>query len=317
MSIATQLSVRQLRAFVSVYRLRKLSDAASALSVTPAAISVLIRQIEDNTGLTMFDRTTRALQPTKAAHEAIGIAERILRDIDLLGSRLEDLNARRQGRVAVAVTPAISLALLPPVVRAFKALHPGVQFVLDDCSPNEFVSRILSGHVDLAIGTTDSRVSGLDQRTLLRDELCVICAEDHPLARLAEVPWRALDGVPLIAGEPGYGVRRLLDATAARAGIHLNVTNEVRFHTSVMWMVACGQGVAVFPRGMVQQGGQAGLASRPLVAPRVTRDISLITRSAISLSPAAQSFEEVLLAHVAQLRGEGHGLPLKEAKAAG
>src|SRR6187549_823438 len=94
-------TVRQLRAFVAVYQLRKLSAAAEQLFVTQSAISVLVRQMEEGLGARLFDRTTRSLQPTQAAAEAIVVAERILRDVESLGAGLRDLTQLRRGRVSL------------------------------------------------------------------------------------------------------------------------------------------------------------------------------------------------------------------------
>src|SRR4051794_17220392 len=141
-------TIRQLRAFLAVYQLRKLSAAAERLFVTQSAVSVLIRQIEEGLGARLFDRTTRSLQPTQAAQEAVVVAERILRDIDALGSGLHDLTGLRRGRVCIAVTPTLAEILLPDVISRFVADHPQIRVVIDDCAPDQFASRVTGEHVD-------------------------------------------------------------------------------------------------------------------------------------------------------------------------
>ena len=111
--------MKQLRAFSAVYELCKLTAAAERLSVTQSAISVLLRQLEDGLGCRLFDRTTRSLKPTRAADEAIFVAERILRDLDALGTGLQDLSAPHRGRVSVAVTPTLAEIVLPAALRQF------------------------------------------------------------------------------------------------------------------------------------------------------------------------------------------------------
>src|SRR3954454_11844178 len=137
-------SVRQLRAFRAVYLLRKLSAAAEQLAITQSAVSVLIQQLEEGLGTRLFDRTTRSLRPTAAGTEALATVERILRDLDSLGAGLRDLGTLRRGRVSIAITPTLGEILLPPVVTAFAQQHPGIQVVVDDCSPDQFVARIVA-----------------------------------------------------------------------------------------------------------------------------------------------------------------------------
>ena len=176
-------TLRQLRAFRAVYQLRKVSAAAEQLSITQSAVSVLIRQLEEGLGTRLFDRTTRSLRPTPAAAEAVVVAERILRDVDSLGAGLRDLAALRRGRVSLAVTPTLGEILLPPVLRRFGKLHPQVRVVIDDCSPDQFVSRVVGEHVDLGLGTPERAAADVDTGKLLGDHLALVCRQDHPLAR--------------------------------------------------------------------------------------------------------------------------------------
>jgi DNA-binding transcriptional LysR family regulator len=301
----SHIGVKQLRAFVAVYRLRKLSAAAEQLSVTQSAVSLLIRQFESDLGVRLFDRTTRSLEPTQAAHEAIELAERILQDIALLGSNFHDLGALRQGKVHLAATPAISMALLPAAVQAFVAQFPQVQVVLDDCAPNQFVSHIVSDLVEFGIGTPDGPAGGLDVSSLIDDHLCLLCRADHPLAELDEVPWRCLHEVPMIAGTPGYGVRRMTDAAAAQAGVRLRIVNEVSYLSSALWMVASGLGVAIFPSALATLSRDPLTVVRPLCEPRVMRSISVVTRQGRSLSPACECFVRMLMQDLRQRRVAG------------
>lgn len=297
-------TVRQLRAFAAVYQLRKLSAAAEQLFITQSAISVMVRQMEEGLGARLFDRTTRSLQPTQAAREAIVVAERILRDVDSLGAGLRDLGGLRRGRLSLAVTPTLGEILLPRVLTRFAAEHPGIQVLVDDCAPDQFVSRVVGEHVDFGIGTPERAAAGVDTLTLLRDHLSLVCAADHPLARLKQVRWAQLAGHPVITVRPGYGIRPLIDSTAARAGVRLDVVNEVSFLSTALWMSACGLGASIMPSAYATLSADPLRVVRPLSAPRVSRDIMLVTRRGRSLSPAAQGFVEVMRAEMGALAAQ-------------
>lgn len=299
---ASRLGVRQLRAFAAVYRLGKVGDAARQLSVTPSAVSLLVRQTEADLGLRLFDRHARALVPTQAAHDTIGRVERILSELDQLGRGLRGLRERSIGRVHLAVTPAVGMVLLPEAVRRFVAAYPGVQLVLDDCAPNQFVSRVVSGRVDFGIGTPESPAVGVETTLLVQDHLCAVLPATHALAAQPRLRWAQLAGQPVIAGTPGYGVRRMTDAAAAQAGVDLLVVNEVNFLASALWMVESGLGIAIFPAALTASAKHPQLAVRPLIAPRVTRPISIVTRQGSTLSPASETFVEVLRATLRQAR---------------
>ncbi len=296
-------SLGQLRAFHAVYQLRKLRAAAEQLSLTQSAISVLIRQLEQGLGTRLFDRTTRSLQPTAAAVEAVVVAERILRDVDSLGSGLRELSALRRGRIRIGVTPTLAEILLPPVVRAFTAQHAGVQVVVDDCAPEQFVSRVLGEHVDFGIGAPERAAADVDTSRLMADHLALVCRHDHPLAGRKRLRWADLAGVPVTTVRPGYGIRPLIDGAAATAGVQLDVVNEVSFLSTALWMTEAGHAASIMPSAYAApSAGRRGLRVLRLAQPVVSRDIHIVTRRGRSLSPAAEAFVDLLRAALTRAR---------------
>ncbi|EYC51287.1 LysR family transcriptional regulator [Hylemonella gracilis str. Niagara R] len=295
-------TIRQLRAFKAVYQLRKLGAAAEQLSLTQSAVSVLIRQLEEGLGARLFDRTTRSLQPTQAGQDAIQVAERILRDVDTLGSSFMDLRAHQRGRVCIAITPTLAGMLLPEVIRTFSLRYPHVQTLVDDVSPEQFVSRVVGEHVDFGIGTPERAGGEIVQQPLMRDTLCLVCAVGHPLAQLKQVRWADLDGQPLITARPGYGVRQLVETSAARAGVRLNVVGEVSFQSTALWLARSGQAVALVPTAYARCLAQPDLLIKPLRQPVVSRDVYLVCKRGRSLSLACESFIQVLREELASGR---------------
>ncbi|MBD1546009.1 LysR family transcriptional regulator [Roseibium aggregatum] len=296
MHIETRLTLKQLRAFVAVYRLGKLADAADELGVSLSAVSALIRQIEETLNTRLFDRSTRTLAPTRAADEAFGIAERILQDVVTLGSNFRDLSEGSRGRVHLAATPATAATLLPGTARRFARRYGNIQLVLDDCAPSQFLPHIVSERVEMGIGTPAPAGAGCDNRLILSDALQVVCAEDHPFAVRDEVPWRDLADVQLITFRGGpYGVRDLVDRTLMHVGAQPDVAHEVGFLETAAWMAASGLGVAILPAALAATHRHQGLATRPLVAPEVSRSIALVTKKGRSLSPACKLFVDMVV----------------------
>lgn len=295
-------TIRHLRAFRAVYQLRKLSAAAEQLSVTQSAISVLLRQLEEGLGTRLFDRTTRSLRPTLAAGEAIVVAERILRDVESLGSGLRDLSELRRGRVSIATTPTLGEIFLPRIVQRFAKLYPEIRVAIDDCAPDQFVARIVGEHVDLGIGTPEGAAADVDTEKLMDDKLALVCRKDHPLAALVRPRWADLKGVPVITVRPGYGIRPLIDSAAAQAGVQLDVVNEVAFLSTALWMTQAGSGASVMPSAYASASAHKNLAVHTLRLPVVSRDISLVTKRGRSLSAAAEALVAVIKAELAEAR---------------
>lgn len=287
-------NLKQLKAFVAVYQTRKFSLAAERLFLTHSAVSVMVRQLEDEIGQKLFDRTTRTLRPTPAGDELYPIAERVLRDLAAIGQHFTRFSAASTGIVRLAVTPALAVSLVPWAVRELMTSHPGVQVVVEDCGPDQFVERINSDTVDFGLGTPELVTSDLECEALIKDQLCIVCAASHELAREEKVRWVDLDGQPIIAVKAGYGIRRSIDAAAAEAGVSLRFAHEVSFLTTALAFAAEGLGVAILPSSLVPITRYPHLVARRLSAPTVTRDVSIVRKQGTTLSPASAAFIALL-----------------------
>jgi DNA-binding transcriptional LysR family regulator len=134
----------------------------------------------------------------------------------------------------------------------------------------------------------------VQMQRLMGDQLSVVLRKDDPMAARKSVRWKDLDGVPIATVRPGFGVRPLIDHSAAQAGIRLNVAREVSLLSTALWMTACGMGPSVMPAAYVRYSRDPDLVTRPLTGPRVSRDIYVLVKEGRSLSPAAQRFVDVL-----------------------
>lgn len=287
-------TLKQLRAFLLVHQLRQLSAAAPKLFVTQSAVSMLIRQLEEGLETRLFDRTTRSLHPTAAANLMVPLAERILRDVDSLSTGFRELSTMERGRVCVAITPTLASILLPTAIQHFAEHFPQVHVVIDDCAPDQFISRILSERVDFGIGTPELPGAEVDTQTLLRDHLALVCQAHHPLAKLRRVRWVDLALHPVITVRPGYGIRLLIDTTAARAGVTLKVLDEVSFLSTALMLTSSGMGPSIMPSDYARAASDPSLVVKAISAPRVSRDTYIVTKRGRSLSAASAMFIDVL-----------------------
>ena len=118
------LTLRQLRAFVAVARLGRFAAAAEALHVTQPALSMLIRELETQLGVRVFDRHTRRVELTEAGRELLPVAEKTLEDLEHAVAASRQLAALQRGRVSIATSTVLSATLLPWVAREYAAQYP-------------------------------------------------------------------------------------------------------------------------------------------------------------------------------------------------
>src|ERR1700733_11698092 len=169
------LTIRQIQAFVAVYRVGGISRAAKRLRLTQSAVSVLIRQTEANLGVTLFERTTRSLRPTQAAENAIADSERLLRDLEHLNAKFRGMAERTKGDVAVALSAGLAAALGGIMLSAFARLYPNVRVHVHDVAPNQVVARVLAQEVEFGLGPNERGNAEIEQEVLATDQVSAIC----------------------------------------------------------------------------------------------------------------------------------------------
>jgi DNA-binding transcriptional LysR family regulator len=286
--------MRQLEALVLVYRLGSITKAAAELRVTQSAISLLIRQIEENFQLKLFDRTTRALHPTAACREAIPAAERILSSARGLSQHMRDLVEVRTGRIAVAVSAGVASALIPRILVRYRSRYPEVKIDLFDIAPDELLPFVTASHAEFGIGsfendgTSEARIE-----TLMQSPLSAIGIKDGRFEKRRRLTWDDLAACDLIAMRRGTRIRTQIDEALAQTGQALKPALEVSLITTALALTAEGAGISILPAHMLPKAQFPTLAAVPLSQPTVNRHISLLSRADFALSPAAERFAEI------------------------
>jgi DNA-binding transcriptional LysR family regulator len=297
------VTLRQIRAFAAVARLGRFNLAAQHLHVTQSALSMLIRSLERELGLRLFDRHTRMVRLTEAGAEFLPVAEKTLGDLESAVAQSRNLATLRRGRVSVATSTVLAGTLLPWAVREFISRHAGIRCLVKDCAEEEIRHRVRVGDVDFGIGTALDADPELAELPLIEDRLVALVGARHPLADRREVAWRELAEHPLIVLGTGSPLRTMVDRALADAGVRAEPAYEVSFSSTVISMVAAGLGVAALPVNARQISPKVSVRARPLVRPKVPRRVCLFTRREVAPTPAAAAFREFLQGYV---RGGGY-----------
>ena len=291
------ITLRQVQSFLALAELGSFTRAAERMRVAQPALSQQIRDLEEELGVRLFDRTTRRVELTAAGEEFCHSATKIVEELETAVSHARDLAASRRGRLVVAAPPLLAAAMLPEVIAAFAAKYPGVRVDLRDLRTDQIVARVRDGQADCGVGTFAAGEDGIERLILARDSLMVYAPMGSDLAALADVPWTALAGRPLVALTRDSGLRLLAEVGFESAQVVMRPAYEVAQITTAMALVEAGLGVAVLPTyaGAVARPGR--VVERPLVAPTIAREIVMISRQGRSTTPALANFATMLRRH--------------------
>lgn len=287
------VSTRQLKAFVALSELKNFTRAARQCHLSQSAFSTLIRTLETALGIRLFDRDTRKVELTAEGRLFRDGASRLLGDFRDALLDLGEHAARRRGRVAIAALPSLAAGWLPSVLADFRAEHPGIELDVADALSEGCVERVRSGRADFALAAIRASAPELRTDPFCSDRFHLVCRTDHRLARRRKPQLADLAGEPFIHLARDSSVRQHIEAAIRPAT--LNRVMELEQLSTVAGMVRAGLGITVVPTLTLFHFGHAGLATRPLRAPGLLREIFVIRRSERSLSIAAQAMLEFLM----------------------
>jgi DNA-binding transcriptional LysR family regulator len=291
------LTVRQLRAFVLVVQKGSFTGAGQAMHLTQSAVSILVRDLEEELGSRLIDRTTRSIAVTAVGQEFFASAQRILADLEHAIGNVDKLIAKQRGRVVVAAPLVLSSTLLPRILATFASLHPGVDVLVLDSLTDHVLPNVRSGAADLGIGTFRKTEADLSSALLFREPLVAIFPKRHAFGRASRLTWKDLRGSPILALRSGSVFRELTQAGLAAAELPLEPAFEATYSGTLIGWVKAGLGVAIVPAHATALVDEKSVGWKRLEKPAIEREVLVVHRAGVSLSPAAQAFAEHLLKH--------------------
>ncbi len=298
----TNVTLKQLQAFVAVADLGRFNLAASSLNLTQSAVSILIKELESELQHRLFDRSTRMVSPTRAAREFLPQARKILVDLEIAVGDIRDLNSLRRGSVAVAAAIVLAATVLSPAVALYVRRYPDIAVQIRDMPEEEILPSLKRNEVDLGLGTHSGDDAEIEATPLGRDRLTLVCRADHPFASLEAVRWSKLSGESLIGLAKDNPLRGMVDRLLTVVGAEVKTRYEVRYSTTAISMIAEGLGVAILPENSCQLTTAVNVKTILLADPVISRDISLLQLKQRMLSPAASRMKETLVESIGRLQ---------------
>ncbi len=253
------MEIRQLRAFVAIAESGTFTAGALRVHVTQAAISMQIRQLENEIGAKVFVRAPRHVILTEAGEQLLRRARHILREHDAALDEIAELAGAERGRLRIGSASAMVLTdQLPVILAELRAQHPAAEIGVTSGTSEVLVDQILAGDVDIAFVSLPVDVRGIKTERLSEDQLVAIASPRHKLARQRTISAYTLAGERLILGERGGNTRRLIDQFFAQAGVTLHVAMELSRQQAIRRMVEADMGVGIVPLQSVIEDVESG-----------------------------------------------------------
>ena len=288
------ISLRQLKVFLAVAEHGSFSRAGEDIGLTQPAVSRCIRELEQELGLKLVDRTTREVTLTEVGASLSATLARVLDELESALRDTHGLAEERRGRVRVASAPTISANLMPECISTCAARYPDITLMLRDQVQTLASDSVRHGEVDFGVIVASEGADDLVGEPIMVEPFLLVCERSHRFAKQAQVTWKELDGEKLVLLDHASGSRPLIDRALAEQGAYCRIAQEVGHAITVFRMIEAGIGISIVPAlalpAMPSLPGNDGahLVALPLV-PQLNRTIMLVRRKNRTLSPAAQS----------------------------
>mgnify|MGYP001549743851 CR=1 FL=1 len=259
------LHLKTLRIFETVAACGSFSRAAEQLGMTQPAVSMHIRQLEQDVGTALFDRQHRQrmtdagrdlLQHARIIGAQVRAAEAAL--LAYSGDPQESGPRGQRGLLHIGVV-CMENYFAPRLLQAFNQLHPEVRLKLTVAKRAAVLAMLQDHQLDIALAGYPPSEGDLEATTFARNPHCIVAHPDHPLASRTRLRWADLRDENFIFREQGSATRQFLEQLLQSQAIQVRSVMELAGNETIKQAVMCGMGVSFLSAHTFQVELQAGL----------------------------------------------------------
>ena len=286
------MDIRQLRYFVAIVEQGSFSRAAEVLHVAQPALSLHVRNMEEDLGAQLLFRSARGVVPTDAGAILLRHARTILDQLAMAEEEIRGQQADPAGEVRLGLPGTIGQILAVPLITAVHARHPRIKLRIAEAMSGFIHDWLRDERIDLAVLYGKSDEDGIATRPVLQEDLHFVASAgatvDAPKG--GSMPFAQLAHYPLILPGRGHGLRDLLERMAQAGDITLNTSIDVDSYSNIKTLVRDGFGCSILPLNAVAADLSSGLLrSWPIGDPNVQRTVYLAHPTQRPMTNAAKA----------------------------
>lgn len=238
------ITLRQLQVFEAAARLGGYTRAAETLHLSQPAVSMQIRQLEEQAGMPLFDQIGKKVHLTDAGRTLYNHAQSILAQVHEAQLELEEMRGVRRGQLNITIASTANY-FAPRLLAAFCQRHPEVKVSLNVSNREHILELLNETDKDLAIMGRPPEASDLVAHPFMENPLVVIATPSHPLAQARNIPLARLTEETFISREIGSGTRMAAERFFDEAGTRLTTAMEMSSNEAIKQAVQAGLGLGV------------------------------------------------------------------------
>ena len=303
------ITLRQLQVFEAAARLGGYTRAAESLYMTQPAVSMQIRQLEEQAGMPLFDQIGKKIHLTDAGRALYRHAQTILGKVSEAQLELEEMRGVRRGQLDITIASTANY-FAPKIIAAFCQRHPEVKVTLDVSNREHILARLGDSEKDLAIMGRPPEESNLVAHPFLENPLVVIAAPTHALAGKRRLTLAQVASEPFITREPGSGTRMAAERHFSEHGEPFEAVMEMSSNEAIKQAVQAGLGLGVVSiHTLEMELALDRLAVLDVAGFPLQRYWYAVHRQGKRFSAVAQAFLDFVMEEAESIVDTPHGTP--------
>ena len=289
------VTLRQLRVFVAAARHQNFGKAAQELHLSPPAVSMQIRELEQHVGLPLFERNGKSVSLTITAEYLLVYARRVLSTLKDAEDALARFRGLQSGRLTIGMVSSAKY-FMPRLLAMFRQEHPHIEIRLVVGNREQLSEQLQGNDLDLAIMGRPPRELATRGEPFAAHPLGVVCAPDHPLMRGERNPASALEQFGFVIRESGSGTRSAMEDYLREWRIDPRIEMELASNETIKQVVMSGMGVSFLSLHGIGLELRSGLIGVPdIEGLPLVRSWQVVHTSSKMLSPSAEAFRYFVL----------------------
>lgn len=289
-------TLRQFKVFEMVARHLSFTRAAEELFLTQPAVSMQIKQFEDNLGLILFERLGRKIYLTEAGKEIYRLSREITVKLEETASIIDEIKGSDGGHLVVSVASTVQYFAIR-LLAGFRQHYPNVNLSLKVTNRKNLLQLLEQNETDIVLMGTPPDNCDLKYEFLLDNPLVIIAPPYHPLQNQKNIALETLKDHTFLMREQGSGTRTSVEKFLAEKGVSLSASMEMNNNSAIKLGVEAGLGLGIVSSHTIDAEIEAGrlvvlnVESFPLM-----RKWYMVRREGKRLSVMGCAFEEFVRA---------------------
>ena len=281
--------------YCDVIRSNSFSLGAAAHQISQSAASQAVRQLEQELGVQLIDRTKRPFMVTREGGVFFEACQEIVECFEKAKAEITSENARIEGTVRVAVIYSVGLQDMGWYTQQFTSLYSRARIRLAYLHPEEVVEAVISNGADLGILSFPNPHRSLTVIPWHSEPMVFVCSSNHPLAARELVSAPEIADQRFVAFDKTLSIRKAIDRALRVRGFKADVAMQFDNIETIKQAITTEAGVSILPRPSVNREVEDGvLTAVPLDMPELIRPVGIIHRRQKLLTPTTSALMDFL-----------------------